>query len=118
MCISETHLSGENTFKIENYTFYPHNRKTTHRNAPKTFGGVGTFVRDTLFNIYDIVIIDESYDGIQGIKFSDKSKGFTCIIYSCYLAPYTYVYDNKSTDVFAHLITDLYINSEESIIYF
>ncbi len=57
LCISETHLLGGNTIKIENY-FYLHNRKPIHRNAPKTFGGVGTFVIDTLFNIYDIVIID------------------------------------------------------------
>ncbi len=117
MCISKTHLSGENTIKIENYTFYLHNRKTTHRNAPKTFGGVGTFVRDILFNIYDIVSIDEMYDGMQRIKFSDKSTGFTCIIYNCYLAPYTSVYDKKSTDCFTHLITEFYLNSEADIIY-
>ncbi len=70
-----------------------------------------------MFNICDIVIIDESYHGIQGIQFSDKSTGFTCIIYNCYLAPYTSVYCNKSTDFFAHFITELYINSEAEIIY-
>ncbi len=62
--------------------------------------GVGIFIKDTLFNIYDIVSIDELYDGIHGIKVSDKSTGFTCIIYNCYLAQYTSVYVNKSTDFF------------------
>ncbi len=35
MHISETHLAGENTIKIKNYTFYPHNRKIIHKNAAK-----------------------------------------------------------------------------------
>ena len=117
MCISEAHLGGEDTINIENCTFYPHNRKITHKKAPKTIGGVGIFIRDTLFSIYDITIIDESYEGIQGIKPTAKSTYFTCIIYNCYLAPYTSVYGNNSTDFLAHLITEMYIHSAVDIIY-
>ncbi len=117
MCISETHLTGEQTINLKNYTFLPHNRKVTHKKAPKTFGGVGTFFKDSLLNIYDIDIVDQSYEGIQGIKLCDKSTLFTCIIYNCYLAPYTSVYGNNSTDYLAHLITELYLHSEADIVY-
>ncbi len=67
-----------------------------------------------MLNIYDIDIVDQSYEGIQEIKLCDKSTLFTCIIYNCYLAPYTSVYGNNSTDYLAHLITELDLD----IVYF
>ncbi len=81
------------------------------------FGCVSTFVKDNLFNLFSVSVIDELFDGIQGLLFSDMNSGITFITYSCYLASYGSPYGYMSTDVLAHLITQLYINSEIDMIY-
>ena len=86
-CVNETHLSGTNTLEIEGYTYYAHNRKRTHIRAPKTFGGVGVFVKNCLFSNYDIKIYDKGQEDIMGIMFTDKHTDYSFLIISCYLPP-------------------------------
>ncbi len=117
MCVSETHLKGNDTILIDNYNFFPHNRTVSHVNAPKMFRGVGTFVKENMFNLFDVSVIDESFEGIQGLLFNDKNSGIKLITYSGYLAPYGSPYGYMSTDLLAHLITQLYINSEIDMSY-
>ncbi len=50
LCVSETHLKGNDTILIDNYKFLPDNITVSHVNAPKMFGGVGTFVKENLRN--------------------------------------------------------------------
>ncbi len=40
LCISETHLQKEHTLRIDGYEYFPYNRTITHKDAPKTFGGI------------------------------------------------------------------------------
>ncbi len=89
----------------------------THRNAPKTFGGIGIFVKLDLLDSYNVNIIDQCVEGIQIIQFNEKVSGFTFIVGNCYLAPYNSIYGNISTEFVAHLITQLYLNSEVDSIY-
>ncbi len=97
--------------------FVLHNRTVSHVNAPKMFGDVGTFVKENLFNLFDVSIIDESFEGIQGLLFIDKNSGIKFITYSCYLASYGSPYGYMSTDFLAHLIIQLYISGEIDMIY-
>ncbi len=61
----ETHLKGNNTILIDNYNFFLHNITVSHVNAPKMFGHVSTFVKENLFNLFDVSVIVESFEGIQ-----------------------------------------------------
>ena len=67
--------------------FYGHNRKISHRRAPKTFGGVGTLVSKNVYNWYDVSVIDNCVDGIQAVQFIDKASHYSFIVYNCYLPP-------------------------------
>ncbi len=66
VCMSETHLQKGQSIKIEDYECFLYNRTVRHKDAPKIFGGIGTFVEDDLFNKYYIHIIDKSIEGILG----------------------------------------------------
>ena len=81
ICINETHLQGGTTIDIDGFTFYGHNRHSTHIRAPKGSGGVGIFVRNDLFSHFNISILDKSYDGILGISIISKE---TPLLYSAH----------------------------------
>ncbi len=83
LCIQQTHLKDGDTINIDKYKFYPHNRVITHKNVPKTFGGIGIFVTLDLLDSYNVNTIDQCVEGIQIIKFKDKVSGFTFIVGNC-----------------------------------
>ncbi len=56
-------------------------------------------------------------EGSNRFKINEKVSGFTFIVGNCYLAPYNSIYGNISTEFVAHLITQLYLNSEVDSIY-
>lgn len=45
------------------------NRKNIYIKVLKGFGGVGLLIKKWMFEIYDIEIIDNLYEGIFGVKF-------------------------------------------------
>ena len=83
ICMNETHLQGDTTIYIEGFTFYGHNRHSTHIRAPKGSGGVSIFVRNDLFPHFNISILDKSYDGILGISIISKET-LTPLLYSAH----------------------------------
>lgn len=87
ICINKTHLKNEQPINLEGYRFYAHNRQHIHINAPKGFGGVGIFVRNCLFETFEINILDRSYDGILGILLKSKHTEYEIVVYSVYLPP-------------------------------
>ena len=101
--MSETHLANNQTIDIPNYTFYAHNRKTTHKKAPKTYGGVGIFVKWTVFKDFEVCVIDKCIEGILGISFVDKITGHNLVVFNCYLPPINSVYGQDSVNFFSHL---------------
>ena len=56
-CINETHL--KDTIEFTGYTWFGFHRPARHVNAPtgKALGGLGIFVKDILFNTYNIHIV-------------------------------------------------------------
>ena len=74
-------------------------------------GGVSLLIRSLLFDNYRFHIVDTSIDGILGVQMTDRYTDFVILIYVCYLPPVntTWVYDSSA--FFAHLISELYLNS-------
>ncbi len=118
LCISETHLQKERTLRIDGYEYVPYNRTITHKDAPKTFGVIETFVKDTRFDLYDVKSIDKNIEGIQGLMFKYRFAEFSFIVFNCYLALVSSPYGKNETEFFSHLIFQLYLNNAAEIVYF
>ncbi len=116
LCISETHFQKEQTLRMDGYEYFPYNRTITHKDAPKTFGGIGTFLKDTLLDLYDVKSIDKSIEGIQGLMFKNKFTEFSFIVFNCYLAPLSSPYGKNETEFFSHLTSQLYSNNDAEIV--
>ena len=112
----ESHLQGEQTIKVKNYEWIGNNRTIRHVAAPKTFGGVGILVKQSLYNTYHIRTIDKTFDGILAILFQDKQSDFSFIIVSCYLPPEGSAYANP-TQFFAHILSLLYIYQDVDMLF-
>ncbi len=97
MCTSEPHLQKDRSIKMEGYECFLCNRTVRHKEDPKIFGEIGTFVKDDLFNKYDINIIDKSIQGILGLLFKNKSSGFSFIVFNCYLRQISSPYGKTDT---------------------
>ena len=106
MC--ETHLPGNKTVELNGYTWLGLNRTHIHRNAPKASGGVGILVKQHLNDMFNIEIVDKSYDGILAVKFSNKTTKTDFIVYACYLPPENSTRGRNAQTFFAHLLTLIY----------
>ena len=80
-------------------------------NANRTHGGVGIFIKDSLYNTYNISILDKSYDGILALLFKDKVTSFCFALYCCYLPPENSPYGRDNTAFFTHLLSLIYLHS-------
>ena len=87
ICLDETHLTGEQQLHVDDFTWIGWNRLLVHVNAPKGSGGVEIFFKNELFNSFSINAVDNTYDGILGVKFQHKFTDYTFIVISCYLPP-------------------------------
>ena len=70
------------------YVWCGQNRKQIHIRVKKGSGGVGFLIKQSLYDEYDISIIDDEHEGILWLKFSpkfDDGTSFCCCL--CYLPP-------------------------------
>ncbi|CAC5417977.1 unnamed protein product [Mytilus coruscus] len=84
----ETHLVKNNTISVDGYTWFGHNRMGIHIRAKAGSGGVGFFVRNDLMELFKVIVVEDSIDGICWLKFEDKLN-LDNIFYACvvYLPP-------------------------------
>lgn len=87
MCLNGTHLARSN-IELYGYTWFGHNR-AAHRKAVKASGGVGMFVINSVLDIFCVNIVDESSDGILGLRFENRTTQQCFVIICCYLSPET-----------------------------
>ena len=113
ICIQETHLADNitNQPELEGYKWRGHCRTQRHINANRTHGGVGIFIKESLYNVYDISILDSSYDGILSMLFKDKVTSYSFAVYCCYLPPETSPYGRDNTAFFTHLLSLIYLHN-------
>ncbi|CAG2223305.1 unnamed protein product [Mytilus edulis] len=84
----ETHLVKNNTISVDGYTWFGHNRIGIHIRAKAGSGGVGFLVRNDLMELFNVIVVEDSIDGISWLKFEDKLN-LDNIFYACvvYLPP-------------------------------
>ena len=104
ICVNETHLQGDAFLDLENFTFYGHNRHSTHIRAPKGSGGVGIFVKNDIISQLNVSVLDKSYDGILGISLISKETDYSIVIFSTSLPPETSTWGRDATGFYAHLL--------------
>ena len=103
ICINETYLKSTQVVELEGYKFYGYNRSSVHVNAPKGSGGVGVFVRNALFDTFEVTVIDKSYDGILGLLLTEKETLYKVAFFATYLPPENSPWGRNATDFYAHL---------------
>ena len=110
--MNETHLKSTQVIELEGYQFYGHNSMSIYVNAPKGSGGVGIFVRNTLFEIFDISVINRSNDGILGLALSNKVTPYKIAVFAAYLPPENSPWRRNATDFYSHLLGQIYLLSD------
>ena len=85
--IAETHLQENNVLKLDKYQWYGHNRTNIHTRVKRSSGGVGFFIKDELCAQYDVIRLDDSFEGILWLKLvpSNGNQDILCCV--CYLLP-------------------------------
>ena len=111
--IQETHLDNNtsNQPSLPGYRWFGHCRNIRHIRSNITYGGIGIFIREELFNSYNISILDKSYEGILCILFKDKISDFSFTVYCCYLAPENSPYGRNSAEFYHHLLSLTYLHN-------
>ena len=85
--IAETHLKDSQTLLVPGYSWFNHQRKEIHRKAWSGSGGVGFLVKTSLFDMFDVTVLDKDVDGILWLKFSARHATYTFCTCVCYLPP-------------------------------
>ena len=113
--INETHLSDNCTFEpqVTGYTFKGHNRSVAHKRAPKTWGGVGFLIKNSIFQEYRYTEVDKTFDGIFAIELTHKAIGTRLLLVSCYLPPENSPYGRDALSFFNHLSALCYSQASE-----
>ena len=86
--IADTHLLNTQVIEIDGYSWFGNNRSNIHIRAKKGSGGVGFLVKNDIMGQYDVVIEDDTIEGILWLKFvsnCNKAELHTCV---CYLPPH------------------------------
>ncbi len=108
--ICETHLSTTSTFvpSLNGYELVRHDRAFVHRNAPKTWGGVGFLIKHELLKDYEYNVVDKCYEGILAIELIHKLIGTKVLIVANYLPPEYSPYGRNATAFYTHLTNMCY----------
>ncbi|XP_060597076.1 uncharacterized protein LOC132750994 isoform X1 [Ruditapes philippinarum] len=115
--ICETHLTREKVINVDGYVWFGNNRKNIHVNAVRGSGGVGILVKARLFKVFEISIIESSFEGIIALQFKCKHTNYCSMVISAYLPPENSVWGRDAQTFFAHILSIIYLNSEYDTIF-
>ena len=96
---------------LDGYRWYGHCRNIKHIRSKLTYGGIGLFIKESLFDTYNISVLDKSYEGILCLLLRDKISEFTFTVYCCYLAPEQSPYGRNSAGFYNHLLSLMYLHN-------
>ena len=106
--IQESHQWPNGKLELKGYEPILHNRMNINIRAKKGFGGVAFFIRNKLFESFDISTIDKEREDILGIKLVDKISEKEIVIYSAYITPHNSSAGAPASEMFTHLLTKAY----------
>lgn len=118
ICVNETHLGIDDTIELPGYKYYARNRETKKLNSPKTFGGVGIFVKNELFSEYSVHIVSNECEGLLAMRFVHLVTEFESVVACVYLPPSDSPYGTESDVLFNRLLLLVYeCESAENIVF-
>lgn len=82
--IAESHLLNDDILQLDGYTWFGFNRNNIHIRAKSGSGGIGFFIRNSVLNMFDISIEDNTVEGIFWLRMCNKqhkSLIFPCVCY-------------------------------------
>ncbi|CAG2243151.1 unnamed protein product [Mytilus edulis] len=103
--IAETYLKEDEVLIVNGFKWFGHNRNVIHKNAKCGSGGVGFLIKDYLTEIFDIGILDQSFEGILWLYLHHRLSNFRFNICVCYLPP-----DHSTRQVDKELFFDTLIS--------
>ena len=108
--ICETHLTENNGISVPGYTWYGHNRTNINPNELRGSGGVGFLIANDLLQVYNVHVLDESYEGILWIRLVSKEDNDTGVLLcACYLPPEGSSRGNSAQEFYDTLLTQTYM---------
>ena len=69
--VAETHLSPHDSLEIDGYKWYSHPRQSKHRHAKCFSGGVGFLVKNTIFDSFQVNLLNDSEIDILWLKLTN-----------------------------------------------
>ncbi len=118
LSINETHLKSNEKISLPGYRWLGHNRRKQHVRATRAFGGVGFFIKESVFDNYIVSEEFDSFDDMFGVLFVNKHTDYKFIVYSLYLPPENSNVYNDAPDFFNKLLLEAYRHVELDAIYF
>ena len=110
--ICETHLKDNQSIHLEGYRWIGSNRQHISNKAWRGSGGIGFLIRNSVFNNFDIDILDNSRDDILWVNLNRKNDTNLVIrICICYLQPERSSRGNISQEFYDHLLSQMYLYS-------
>ena len=77
--IAETHLTGSDVLKVEEYRWFGSNRQNIHVRARAGSGGVGFLIHNDLCSVFDISIVANI---VLVHKFEKKCYFSMCLLFA------------------------------------
>ncbi len=118
IAVNETHLTDDKKLKLEGYVWEGHNRSKQHIRAKKGFGGVGIFVKETIYENYVVSIEYKDYEDMLGVLFTDKNTGYCFMVYALYLPPETSTVYKNAPEFFDRILLEVYKRTSVDAVYF
>ena len=107
LAAGETHLRGHESLHIDGYTWIGHNRESLHVNACRGSGGVGLFVRNSVYDFFKVSLLNNDNEEMLWLKMSSICVPILnlCLCIS-YLPP-----ENSSRHVRAETFFDILLEN-------
>ena len=94
---------------MDGFKWFGKNRALLHRRAPCGSGGVGFLVRDTLLEVFDVSVLDDSVEGILWLKLSGKEQQLVFHVCVCYLPPEGSTRNVNVQEFYDNLLSQVYM---------
>ena len=77
--IVETKMKNNNEISLNGYQWVCHNCTNLWQNDNRS-GGVGLYIKDYLYEFYDILIFYKNFRDILTVQFKDKNSDYSFVI--------------------------------------
>ena len=110
--------SNEDTVDIMGYRWIGNNRKCINRRSKSGSGGVGILVSDQLYKRFHIEKVDDSYEGILAVSFTDICTDYSFVLFTLYLPREDSFHGRDSAKLYSNLMTLVYQCVDFDALYF